>query len=45
LAARGKEAGGEATGDESLKAGGQDDQAKSDVKQAGGKVKDAVRKD
>ncbi|WP_139007093.1 CsbD family protein [Arthrobacter crystallopoietes] len=45
LGGKGKEAGGEATGDESLKAEGQGDQAKSDVKQAGEKVKDAFKKD
>lgn len=38
---KGREAAGAATGDESLNAEGQGDQAKSDVKQAGEKVKDA----
>ncbi|WP_309108870.1 CsbD family protein [Arthrobacter sp.] len=45
LGGKGKEAAGEATGDESLKAEGQGDQAKSDLKQAGEKVKDAFKKD
>ncbi|MDQ0849366.1 uncharacterized protein YjbJ (UPF0337 family) [Arthrobacter sp. B3I9] len=40
---KGKEAAGNATGDESLKAEGQTDQAKGDVKQAGEKVKDAFK--
>jgi uncharacterized protein YjbJ (UPF0337 family) len=42
---KGKEAAGSATGDESLKAEGQTDQAKSDLKQAGENVKDAFKKD
>ena len=42
---KGKEAAGSATGDESLKAEGKTDQAKSDVKQAGENVKDAFKKD
>ena len=41
---KGKEAAGSATGNESLKAEGQSDQAKSDIKQAGEKVKDAFKK-
>ena len=40
-----KEAAGNATGDESLKAEGQADQTKGDLKQAGEKVKDAFKKD
>jgi uncharacterized protein YjbJ (UPF0337 family) len=40
---KGKEAAGSATGDESLKAEGQADQAKGDLKQAGEKVKDAFK--
>ena len=43
LAGKGKQAAGEASGDESLKAEGQTDQAKSDLKQAGEKVKDALK--
>jgi uncharacterized protein YjbJ (UPF0337 family) len=43
LGGKGKEAAGEATGDESLKAEGRGDQAKSDLKQAGEKVKDAFK--
>ena len=42
-AGKGKEAAGNATGDESLKAEGQADQAKGDLKQAGEKVKDAFK--
>jgi uncharacterized protein YjbJ (UPF0337 family) len=45
LGGQGKEAAGEASGDESLKAEGKGDQAKSDLKQAGEKVKDAFKKD
>jgi uncharacterized protein YjbJ (UPF0337 family) len=45
LGGKGKEAAGEATGDDRLKAEGQSDQAKSDLKQAGEKVKDAFKKD
>lgn len=41
---KGKEATGEATGDEDLKAEGKGDQAKGDLKQAGEKVKDAFKK-
>ena len=40
-----KVAAGEATDDESLKAEGEMDQTKSDLKQAGEKVKDAFKKD
>ncbi|MDF9749047.1 CsbD family protein [Arthrobacter sp. NPDC056886] len=40
-----KEAAGNATGDDRLKAEGQTDQAKGDLKQAGEKVKDAFKKD
>jgi uncharacterized protein YjbJ (UPF0337 family) len=42
---KGKEAAGNATGDDSLRAEGQADQAKGDLKQAGEKVKDAFKKD
>lgn len=42
-AGKGKEAAGEATGDENLKTEGQTDQAKGDMKQAGEKVKDAFK--
>ncbi len=42
---KGKETAGNATGDKSLKAEGHADQTKSDVKQAGEKVKDAFKKD
>ncbi|SDK93118.1 CsbD-like [Arthrobacter sp. ov407] len=42
---KGKEAAGKATGDKSLQAEGQADQTKSDLKQAGEKVKDAFKKD
>jgi len=42
---KGKEAAGNATGDESLKAEGQADQTKGNLKQAGEKVKDAFKKD
>jgi uncharacterized protein YjbJ (UPF0337 family) len=45
LGGKGKEAAGEASGDESLEAEGKGDQAKSDLKQAGEKVKDAFKKD
>ena len=40
---QGKEAVGDATGDEQLKAEGQGDQAKGSLKQAGENVKDALR--
>ena len=45
MGGKGKEAAGKATGDESLQAEGKTDQAKSDLKQAGEKVKDAFKKD
>ncbi|MHA7280270.1 CsbD family protein [Arthrobacter sp. MDT2-2] len=45
LIGQGKEAAGHATGDKNLKAEGQGDQAKGDLKQAGEKLKDAFRKD
>ncbi|WP_427004545.1 CsbD family protein [Pseudarthrobacter sp. H2] len=45
IGGKGKEAAGAATGDESLKAEGKGDQVKSDLKQAGEKVKDAFKKD
>ena len=38
-----KEAAGKASGDESLQAEGQKDQASADLKQAGEKVKDAFK--
>ena len=38
-----KEAAGHATGNEDLEAGGQNDQAKANVKQAGDKVSDAAK--
>ena len=41
LKGQGKEALGRVTGDEELEAEGRTDQAKSDLKQAGEKVKDA----
>ncbi len=44
LGGQGKEAAGDATGDEKLKAEGQGDQAKGNLKQAGEKVKDAFKK-
>ncbi len=44
LGGKGKEAAGHATGDENLKAEGQGDQAKGDLKQAGEKLKDAFKK-
>lgn len=43
LAGKGKEAAGQASGDENLKAEGKGDQAAADVKQAGEKVKDAFK--
>jgi uncharacterized protein YjbJ (UPF0337 family) len=43
LAGKGKEATGEAKGDENLKAEGKGDQAAADIKQAGEKVKDAFK--
>jgi len=39
-----KERAGKMTGDQSLEAEGRGDQAKGDLKQAGEKVKDAVKK-
>ncbi|NOJ60303.1 CsbD family protein [Arthrobacter sp. 260] len=45
LGGKGKEATGDATGDNELKAEGKGDQAKGDLKQAGEKVKDAFKKD
>jgi uncharacterized protein YjbJ (UPF0337 family) len=45
MGGKGKEAAGKATGDERLEAEGKTDQAKSDLKQAGEKVKDAFKKD
>ncbi len=45
LAGKGKEAAGQATGDERLEAEGKGDQVKADLKQAGEKVKDAFKKD
>ncbi|MDV8149027.1 CsbD family protein [Arthrobacter sp. B10-11] len=43
LGGKGKEAAGEAKGDPNLKAEGQADQSKADLKQAGEKVKDAFK--
>jgi uncharacterized protein YjbJ (UPF0337 family) len=43
LTGKGKEATGKATDNERLEAEGKGDQAKSDVKQAGEKVKDAFK--
>lgn len=43
LGGKGKEAAGEASGDENLKAEGKTDQAAADIKQAGEKVKDAIK--
>ncbi|WP_445257106.1 CsbD family protein [Nocardioides aurantiacus] len=43
LKGKGKEATGDATGDDSLKAEGKTDQTKSSVKQAGENVKDAFK--
>ncbi|MBT2548034.1 CsbD family protein [Arthrobacter sp. ISL-65] len=45
VSGKGKETAGEATGDESLRAEGKGDQAKSDLKQAGEKIKDVFKKD
>lgn len=42
--AKGKQAAGQATGDDRLKSEGKGDQVKADLKQAGEKVKDAFRK-
>ena len=44
LGGKGKEAAGEAKDDPGLKAEGQGDQSKADLKQAGEKVKDAFKK-
>ncbi len=44
LKGQGKEALGRATGDEELEAEGRTDQANSDLKQAGEKVKDAFKR-
>ena len=41
---KGKEKIGDATGNESMEAEGKKDQSKSDLKQAGEKVKDAFKK-
>jgi len=43
VAGKGKEAAGKTTGDDELEAEGKTDQAKSDVKGAGEKVKDAFK--
>ena len=43
LTGKGKEAAGNASGDERLKAEGRGDQAAADIKQAGEKVKDAFK--
>ena len=43
LTGKGKEATGKATDNERLEAEGKGDQAKSDIKQAGEKVKDAFK--
>ena len=43
LGGKAKEGVGRATGDEELEAQGQGDQAKSDLKQAGEKIKDAFK--
>ena len=44
LGGKAKEAVGKATGDDSLERQGKTDQSKSDLKQAGEKVKDAFKK-
>ncbi|CAN5838773.1 CsbD family protein [soil metagenome] len=44
MGGKAKEAVGDATGDEPLKNQGKRDQAKSDLKQAGDKVKDAFKR-
>ena len=44
LGGKAKEAVGKGTGDENLERQGKNDQRKSDVKQAGEKVKDAFKK-
>lgn len=43
ITGKGKEISGDASGDEGLKAEGEADQSKSDLKQAGAKVKDAFK--
>ena len=43
LGGKAKEAFGDATGDDTMQAEGMSDQSKSDVKQAGEKVKDAFK--
>ncbi|MEG9250278.1 CsbD family protein [Arthrobacter sp. Soc17.1.1.1] len=45
LGGQGKEAAGNATGNQDLKAEGQTDQVKGDLKQAGEKLKDVFKKD
>jgi len=45
MTGKGKEAAGDATGNDRLRAEGQADQAKGDLKQAGENVKDAFKKD
>ncbi|MBB6406030.1 CsbD family protein [Arthrobacter sp. AZCC_0090] len=45
IAGKSKEAAGKLTGNERLEAEGKTDQAKSDLKAAGEKVKDAFKKD
>jgi uncharacterized protein YjbJ (UPF0337 family) len=45
LGGKGKEAAGEATGNEDLRAEGQADQVEGDLKQAGEKLKDAFTKE
>ena len=44
LSGKGKEAAGDATNDDELKAEGKGDQSVADLKQAGEKVKDAFKK-
>ena len=43
LGGKGKEAAGDATGNDELRSEGQSDQAKGDLKQAGEKVKDVFK--
>jgi uncharacterized protein YjbJ (UPF0337 family) len=45
MVGKGKEKLGAATGDESMRREGQAEQSKSDLKQAGEKVKDAFKRD
>ena len=45
MVGKGKEKLGAATGDDSMKREGKAEQSKADLKQAGEKVKDAVKKD